>query len=460
MQYLGNMVQYAVAQAPQRVKTKGKYLRKFSVEPGLQGKTRVLRSQEHLYAFVYFYLNFDGANQRQAQRLVSSFEGAQRTLRAESGYRVHLIMMNYFMFFWRYELFLGRRFSRRVKAKVQKCVNAHGHLRQERAIYRNVATNVVRHVRRGVRRWRREQYFKRTLYPMVSAFIFQDFDAEIVTRAVAMELQILRIYHRRFLRYAQRVIQLSINHTQAEQHWLEGLELRLKGRLTSFRRQERRSGIKTLRFGALRLKKSDLRRESSHCAFIAYNRYGVISVQMTYQRRPQEFRHWSGESQLRPEVVFGGEALLEVLGDRYDVGDPGVALRARLPFLPSRSPRTLHSQLLHPGSFAPAEDQPAVHQHGLLAWDSDEGRYRSELSTGRMQPVSLTGLLLQYRRRCHRTMALRPGLFLLRPRSRGVLRRHSYTTSFRQKDALLPFHWEQHTLVNFLRRRRSLARRP
>ncbi len=65
---------------------------------------------------------------------------------------------------------------------------------------------------------------------------------------------------------------------------LEGLRVEVKGRMTDYRRQVRRAQTKTMSFGTI--KKSSLRVESSHCRHLAYNRYGVISVSITFQQRP------------------------------------------------------------------------------------------------------------------------------------------------------------------------------
>jgi hypothetical protein len=53
--------------------------------------------------------------------------------------------------------------------------------------------------------------------------------------------------------------------------------------MTDFRRQQRRSQIKTIVFG--KIKKSSFNVEASHSRSLAYNRYGVIGVSITYQKK-------------------------------------------------------------------------------------------------------------------------------------------------------------------------------
>jgi hypothetical protein len=62
--------------------------------------------------------------------------------------------------------------------------------------------------------------------------------------------------------------------------------MEVRGRLTDHRRQVRRAQTRVFRLGTL--KKSSLLPEASHCRYLAYNRYGVISVSITHQQYPLE----------------------------------------------------------------------------------------------------------------------------------------------------------------------------
>ena len=117
----------------------------------------------------------------------------------------------------------------------------------------------------------------------------------------------------------------------------------------------------------------------------------------------------------------------------------------------------MHLQLMQKGAFAPTEGQPGGDETGLLARDPDIFRFQTELEKGTLhRPDSLTARLMQYTRRRNQGMSRYAGVELMRPRTFAVTQRHDYIQSFRQKSILKPFLWEQHTLVNFLRRRRHL----
>ena len=67
------MVEHVVPQAPQRAKTKGRFLKKFAASPGIQGKTFVLRGSNHVQLVIYFYLNLNGAEEHQRRDLFRNF---------------------------------------------------------------------------------------------------------------------------------------------------------------------------------------------------------------------------------------------------------------------------------------------------------------------------------------------------------------------------------------------------
>lgn len=65
---------------------------------------------------------------------------------------------------------------------------------------------------------------------------------------------------------------------------MQGLMITITGRTTNFRRQVRRTQKKIIRIGSL--KRNYLATESGHSLQLSYNRYGVISVQVSYQMQP------------------------------------------------------------------------------------------------------------------------------------------------------------------------------
>lgn len=222
--------------------------------------------------------------------------------------------LNYFLFFWRMRLFTGRRVRRRLRGRVQQCIRRHQHLQRERLSYTAYALR-VRRLRWGVRRFRRQRYFGRSFYPLLAAFLSEDFDGDMAAKAIALELQILRVYHKRFLRYVRRFLTLGFHHWQRPS-LLQGLRLEVRGRLTDHRRQVSRAQTRIFRFGTL--KKSSLRPEASHCRYLAYNRYGVISVSITHQQHPLEAERWEDRGIQSPLRAFSLLAGLEEWADWRD----------------------------------------------------------------------------------------------------------------------------------------------
>lgn len=100
--------------------------------------------------------------------------------------------------------------------------------------------------RRAVRPWRRERYHARCFRPITAAFIAQPFDADLVARTIALELQILRIKHRRFMYYARRLLNMGFHYWNRD-GLIQGMRLEIRGRMTNFRRQVRRAQTKTYR---------------------------------------------------------------------------------------------------------------------------------------------------------------------------------------------------------------------
>jgi hypothetical protein len=322
--YVTNLVEYVVPQAPQRAKTKGRYLRHFSASPGIQGKTLVLRGEDRIHLVIYFYLNLNGADDRQRRSLHRNLGHIAWLLTQDSGYRVELVALNYFVFFWRMRLFTGRRIYRKLRSRVKRCISRHSFLRRERLCYTAYAYR-VRRIRRAVRSFRRERYFGRTFYPMVAAFLSEEFDGDMAAKTIALELQILRVYHRRFMRYIRRLMTMGFHHWHRTS-LLEGMRVEVRGRMTDYRRQVRRAQTKSFRFGTL--KKGFLRVEAGHCRHLAYNRYGVISVSILHQTRPVEGERWEDRTLQTPLRAF---SLRETLEDWAEGADtplpPSLSLR-------------------------------------------------------------------------------------------------------------------------------------
>lgn len=314
-QYIQNLVEYVVPQAPKNTKTKNKKVKKFPIQPGVQGKTIALRTASEICIISFFYLNYDGATPKQIDQFHNNISRIKWILHEETKCNINIRLINYFMFFWRYEGFLGLARSRRLHKKFALCAKDHSILKLERAYYNLVKSKINKIKRRIPRTFKRQRYYRRSIQPLISSFLFFDFDSDIAAKTVAFELQILRIEHKKFMYYVRRFFKVSFklwNHYKL----MEGMQIKINGRLTNYRRQARRTQTKVYKMGLI--KKSNSGCESSHSISVGYNRYGVISVQITYQLTSLYAERWSERSPYSPYNIFSLKEIIEKCVQNWD----------------------------------------------------------------------------------------------------------------------------------------------
>jgi hypothetical protein len=95
----------------------------------------------------------------------------------------------------------------------------------------------------------------------------------------------------------------------------EGLTLTVKGRLTPFRRQSRRTATYVYRYGVV--KRSHLGTEADSAQAYAYNRFSVISVRVDAQMRRRSGEPWEYRSGDTPLRLFTLRELLESTAAGY-----------------------------------------------------------------------------------------------------------------------------------------------
>jgi hypothetical protein len=282
----------------------------------------VLRGSHQVHLIFSYYLNINGAERHQKRRFVTNLVTLAAAVAREAGggggLKVRFSGHNYFDYFWRMGLFTGRRIGTKLRARVLECVGRHEFLQRERLVYATYAGR-VRRIRGAVIQFRRQRFFHRTFNPIVGAFMTGDFDPHLVAKAIALELQILRVFHKRFMRYARRLLWMCFHHWQPLS-LLRGLRLEIRGRMTDHRRQVRRAQTKTTRYGTL--KKSSLRVEAGHCRHLAYNRYGVISVSISYHLWPRDAERWEDRLAQSPLRAFGALGAAEEVADGCDAPLP------------------------------------------------------------------------------------------------------------------------------------------
>ena len=231
---------------------------------------------------MYYYLNFDGADSYQVNKFEKTLADFRWTLNQETGYTIHLYTLNYYRLFWKIETFFGMNMPFWVKNKIQRAIEINPNLKTQKKMLTPIFFK-YKTLRWILKRYRKEQYYKRAIPPMLSAFIFSDFDVDILTRAIAFELQILRVFHQKFIWFVLNFFKIWFTKFNNASNRLEALVMKIKGRLTLKRRQIPRSNLKIYRFG--KIKRSDQGKEAGHALYFAYNRYGVISVSISYQKK-------------------------------------------------------------------------------------------------------------------------------------------------------------------------------
>lgn len=183
------------------------------------------------------------------------------------------------------EVFLGVKCPYPLRQKIKKCIKKFDWLQNEQMFYAGRFSQVKK-AEKAVARYRKNRFFTRCFYPMMAAFIFSDFDCELAAKLIAKEIQVLRKEHKKFINFIRALINVMLNiFNQEEIRLIQGLQLVINGRMTDYTRQVRRTGTKQIvfRYRKNTMKRSDYTKESGHSSQLAYNRYGSISIHLTYQ---------------------------------------------------------------------------------------------------------------------------------------------------------------------------------
>jgi hypothetical protein len=89
----------------------------------------------------------------------------------------------------------------------------------------------------------------------------------------------------------------------------QGIQIEIRGRLTLFRRQIRRTSTRIFRYGII--KRSQLTAETGSSRALAFNRYGIISVNLHYQLKPRFFVSEEDHNPYFPLRIFSLHELRE-----------------------------------------------------------------------------------------------------------------------------------------------------
>jgi hypothetical protein len=175
-------------------------IRKPPVQPGIQGRTVVMDTPQSVIILVYFYLNYVELNEEQSRSLETNFNRLLFVTFSELG-NTKTFFCNYFDFFFFTDAFTNAKgIAKHIKRKISDFYKRKPEAKLALTFGKN-KLEALQSIRNGVARFRRQQYVKRSLKPIASAFFFNDCDSDLLVRIIAFELQILRVFHRRFLNF-------------------------------------------------------------------------------------------------------------------------------------------------------------------------------------------------------------------------------------------------------------------
>lgn len=128
-----------------------------------------------------------------------------------------------------------------------------------------------------LKRHKRNQYFTRIIDAGFCIFHSTKFDLILLTRFITYEFQILRKFHRPYIRFLKNFFRYFIYSTR--QRMITAVQIVIKGRITPGRRQKRRKQKSIIKLGFVR--RSHLSLLKDYCEFAAIHRYGIINIQIT-----------------------------------------------------------------------------------------------------------------------------------------------------------------------------------
>ena len=135
------------------------------------------------------------------------------------------------------------------------------------------------------KRYKVNNYFDRVFYPLFILFFYDKFDVTLVARLIAMELENLRKFHAIFLKFVKEILTHCFEHFGYKR--LNGIQIKVRGRVTSFRRQIRRKQKKYINIRLI--KRSHLNTQSTHFFETSYNRYGSIGIEVAVEEKKKDF---------------------------------------------------------------------------------------------------------------------------------------------------------------------------
>jgi hypothetical protein len=307
-QYVGNLITFVVPPAPKKTRTKGMQIKKPPVQPGIQGRTVVMDTPDSAIVLVYFYLNYVELNEEQSNALEINFNRLLLVTFNELG-GAKIFFCNYFDFFFFTDAFTNSKgIAKHIKKKITTFYQSVPETKIA-LLYGKAKLEAFQSIRNGVARFRRQQYMKRSLKPMAAAFFFSDCDSDLLTRVIAFELQILRVFHRKFLNFIRAFFKVWIADWSDAIRMTQGIQIEIRGRLTLFRRQIRRTSTRIFRYGII--KRSQLTAETGSSRALAFNRYGIISVNLHYQLKPRFFVSEEDHNPYFPLRIFSLHELRE-----------------------------------------------------------------------------------------------------------------------------------------------------
>ena len=200
---------------------------------------------------------------------------------------VYLYIENFYWFIWKYRVFARDPFPFGIAKGMYDEFSKLSEVAMLILIREIMAIRLLkrkwRWFRQSLRYFNRNNYFRRLLPVITSCFCWHTVECTLFTYAVAKELGDLRSYHKKFIRILTKLIRslfkFILKPRVVRNYRVRAVEIRLKGRLTYYRRQNRRKSKKFIRCGKFRgISNPNLRFQSGLTA--GTNRFGNISVRL------------------------------------------------------------------------------------------------------------------------------------------------------------------------------------
>lgn len=252
--------------------------------PVIMGEIQILRKVSSIFFVINYFLMEEGVHSRRFTKLEFKILKGKIFLEKILQKKIHLLFNNYYHYVLNAMVFVHPKKYIRILA--QKLL-----LKNFSKIFgirfQNLYANLgyfMQIFEKRFSRYRRNNYFERIFFPIISLFYMKKFDVTLLAKVIALELQTLRKFHVPFLEFVHKLLKAFFK--SLNKNKLLGIQIFVKGRMTFYRRQVRRKQKKIYNVGFI--KRSCIEANTTSSSEISYNRYGIMNVLVTVHEKKQE----------------------------------------------------------------------------------------------------------------------------------------------------------------------------